>query len=256
MAVPPISDAPVTLQPGAWFLADAHYSRFKPRLYDFLNALGPEDLPPQLVLMGDIFDLLFGNAPNSIEPNRKMVDLLLRISERVETIYLEGNHDFGLREIFGDAMRIVPRSEQPLMAEFGGRRIALHHGDILQGLGYELYTAWIRNRWVDRALNRIDTRKNGAIIDWLERYNAKKRPCYRIEGFEEKMRERMARLRRRWRFDLWIDGHYHQNVRYRFDGVEYVNLPAFACDGTYTILKGSGGAPELEVAKDENGIEK
>ncbi len=256
MAVSPTSEIPITLKPGAWFLADAHYSRFKPRLYDFLSALRSEEFPPQLVLMGDIFDLLFGHAPNSIEPNRKMVDLLLRISERVETIYLEGNHDFGLREIFGDAMRIVPRSMQPLMTTFGEKRIALHHGDILQGIGYELYTAWIRNRWVDRTLNRIDTWKNGVIIDWLERYNARKRPCYRIGGFEKKMRERMERLRRRWQFDLWIDGHYHQNVRFRFGEIEYINLPAYACDGTYTILKGSGDMPELEVAKDENGIEK
>ncbi|WP_353662139.1 UDP-2,3-diacylglucosamine diphosphatase [Hydrogenimonas sp. SS33] len=247
---------PVELKEGAWFIADVHYSRFKTDFYRFLLDAQKGDLPPQIFLMGDIFDLLFGNAPNSIEPNRKMVDLLLRISRRTEMIYLEGNHDFGLKRIFGSRMQVVPRFAQPLFATFGGKRIALHHGDILQGIGYEFYTALIRNPLVDRVLNRVDTWKEGAIIAWLERYNAKKRPCYRIEDFETKMRERMETLRKRYRFDLWIDGHYHQDVRFRFDGVDYINLPAYACDRRYTILEKGPDGPVFRKAKDGNGIEE
>ncbi len=252
----PMSDArsPIRIQPGAWLIADAHYADYNPKLYDFFSKLRAEELPPQLFLMGDIFDLLFGHAPNSIEPNRKMVDLLQRISMQTEIFYLEGNHDFGLKEIFGDSMKIVERSQQPLIATFGDRRIALHHGDIIQGIGYEIYTAWIRNPWVDRFLNGIDTIQDGAIIKWLEGYNRKKRPCYRIEDFKERMNERMQILKKRYRFDIWIDGHYHQNVRYRFDDIEYVNLPAFACTESFMLLNSSDRGIEYKESKDRNGI--
>ena len=246
--------ATLILKEGAWLIADAHYAHYNTSLYDFLSKLEPEDLPPQMIFMGDIFDLLFGHAPNSIESNRKMVDLLERISMQTEVVYLEGNHDFGLKEIFGNTIKIVERSQQPLIAIFADRRIALHHGDILQGIGYEIYTAWIRNRWVDRILNRIDTICNGAIIRWLENYNRKKRPCYRIEGFEERMRERMKIMKEKYSFDIWIDGHYHQNVMFRFTDVEYVNLPAFACSGSYTIMKNSGNGIEFKESKDRNGV--
>jgi UDP-2,3-diacylglucosamine hydrolase len=219
----------VTLEPGAWLIADAHYAHYQPALHEFLSPLTDEDLPPQLFLMGDIFDLLFGNAPNSIEPNRKMVDVLERISQTCEVVYLEGNHDFGLEPIFGDTMRIVRRSQQPLYAECGGKRVALHHGDILQGIGYEVYTALIRNPLIDRVLNRIDTFRNGAIIGWLEAYNRRKEPCYRIGDFDAKVRRRMEILSRRYDFDIWVEGHFHQDVSREFGNRRYVNLPSFAC---------------------------
>ena len=244
----------ILLKEGAWLIADAHYAHYNTKLYDFLSALGPADLPPQMILMGDIFDLLFGHAPNSIEPNRKMVDLLQRISMRTEVIYLEGNHDFGLKEIFGGSMRVVERSKQPLIASFAGKRVALHHGDILQGMGYEIYTAWIRNRWVDGILNRIDTFTEGAVIGWLERYNRKKKPCYRIENFENRVKERLEIIKKRYLFDIWIDGHFHQNVHLAFEDVEYVNLPAFACSGSFTIIKSGKNGLEYVESKDRNGI--
>ncbi|WP_201352765.1 UDP-2,3-diacylglucosamine diphosphatase [Hydrogenimonas urashimensis] len=247
-------DAPFLLKPGAWFIADAHYASYQPRLYDFLASVKESDLPSQLVLMGDIFDLLFGDAPNSIEPNRKMVDLLKRISLRTEILYLEGNHDFGLKRIFADAIRIVERQKQPLILSVEGRTVALHHGDILQGLGYEIYTAWIRHPWVNRALNLIDTLTGGKIIGWLEDYNRKKKPCYRIGDFEKRTRKRLETLQKRYRFDIWIDGHFHQNVRLNYGDIDYINLPAFACDGSYTIMKTDAEGLAFEKVKDRNGI--
>ena len=227
------SDTPLVLQSGAWLIADAHYARYQTSLYDFFNSLKPEDLPPQIILMGDIFDLLFGNAPNSIEPNRKMVDLLLRTSRLCEVIYLEGNHDFGLRKIFGSSMRIVKRQAQPLITTMANRRVALHHGDIYQGIGYEIYTALIRNPWIDRTLNLYDSYSGGRVIRWLESYNRRKNPCYRIDDFEKKVKQKMQRVRKRYRFDVWIEGHYHQDCAFDLEGVRYRNLPAWICGNKF-----------------------
>jgi len=236
------------LQSGAWLIADAHYAHYNPSLYSFFESVETSGLPPQLVLMGDIFDLLFGHAPNSIEPNRKMVDLLKRIGRSCETIYLEGNHDFGLASVFGETMRVVPRSAQPLIARCGGKRVALHHGDTLQGAGYELYTALIRNPLIDRALNGIDT-LGGGIIDRLETYNRNKKPCYRIADFETKVRQRLDTLIEKYDFDIWVEGHFHQDLSMVYRERRYLNLPAYACDGTIVEVLAETGDIAFEKRK-------
>ena len=236
----------ISLKDGAWLIADSHYAHYNTALYDFLSAVDPADLPPQLLLMGDIFDLLFGYAQNSIQPNRKMVDLLKQIARQCEVIYLEGNHDFGLGPLFDGAVRVVPRSRQPLSAACGGKLIALHHGDLLQGVGYEIYTALIRNSYIDRILNLADSASNGAVIGWLERYNRNKKPCYKIDDFEKRMQSRLDILKKRYDFDIWIEGHFHQNIRFEYDNVSYFNLPAFACAKTYIVTRLIGDSVEFE----------
>ncbi|WP_456486137.1 UDP-2,3-diacylglucosamine diphosphatase [Hydrogenimonas sp.] len=225
----------IVLQDGAWLISDAHYAHYRTDLYRFLSSLSPSDLPPQIILMGDIFDLLFGDAKNSIEINLEMVDLLKEISLSCEVVYLEGNHDFGLREIFDERIHVVARRDQPLMAHFDSKSIALHHGDCMQGIGYEIYTAMIRNRWINRLLNTVDTVSGGAIIAWLESYNRSKELCRYIENFEKKMKTRLKKLLVRYDFDIWVEGHYHQNIQFNDRDIGYVNLPAFACDGAFVV---------------------
>jgi len=106
----------IILKDGAWFVADSHYAHYNTALYDFLSSL------------------------------------LKQIARQCEVIYLEGNHDFGLEPIFGGSVLVVPRSDQPLLAACGEKVVALHHGDLLQGAGYEIYTALIRNGYIDRIL--------------------------------------------------------------------------------------------------------
>lgn len=237
----------ITLKDGAWLIADAHYAHYNSALYDFLVSLKESDLPPQLILMGDIFDLLFGYAPNSIEPNLKMVDLLKCIAQRKEVIYLEGNHDFGLQPIFGNSIEVVTRSEQPLFMSVNNKIVALHHGDIMQGVGYEIYTTLIRNRWIDQVLNSIDSFQNGSIIGWLERYNRQKKPCYAIDNFKNKVSQRLDILKQKYIFNYWVEGHFHQNAQYVFNENRYCNIPAFACCQRYIVVKlGESGINLIE----------
>ena len=51
----------ITLQEGAILIADAHYSDKHPEFYAFLKALDSGQIKTkQLILMGDMFELLFG----------------------------------------------------------------------------------------------------------------------------------------------------------------------------------------------------
>ena len=107
----------------------------------------------------------------------------------------------------------------------------------MQGVGYEIYTALIRNRWLDLLLNSIDSLRSGSIIGWLEDYNLQKKLCLPIEKFEEKVFQRLEVLEKRFKFDYWIEGHFHQNAKLTFNGKKYCNLPAFACCQSYIVVK-------------------
>ncbi len=89
----------VQIKEGAFVVSDAHYSHHRPQLLDFLKEIHSKNLQPtQLLLMGDIFDTLFGGIPNTIQTNQEAVKLLNDISLEIEVIYLEGNHDFNLKK--------------------------------------------------------------------------------------------------------------------------------------------------------------
>lgn len=55
---------------------------------------------PQLILMGDIFDLLIGEISATHEFAKPYIELLEELALKIEIIYLEGNHDFNLSCFF------------------------------------------------------------------------------------------------------------------------------------------------------------
>jgi UDP-2,3-diacylglucosamine hydrolase len=213
--------SPISLKEGALFVSDVHYH---PGLREeFLEVVDGwiAQPPPQLFLMGDIFDLLVGSVPATHGPNRPLIERLGRLSALTECHYFEGNHDFDLRPIFGD-MRIYPRECQPAFFVAGERRAALLHGDIAAGPGYELYTRAIRHPLTLQFLSLLN--RSGWITRRIQRYNAQKRLCKKIPGFKP---------RKIPGADFVIEGHYHQDII----TADYINLPAFGCSGEVVEYK-------------------
>jgi UDP-2,3-diacylglucosamine hydrolase len=236
--------SPDTLREGAILVADAHCAPWRTPFIDFLRALESGAIvTPQLVLMGDIFDLLFGPIDATCRLNAEAIDLLNTLSGRFEIVYLEGNHDFRLSSVF-PLIRVIPRAQQPWIATFGETRIALSHGDTAMGKGYALYTALIRNPVVLHVLRLIDRLGNGFIVRGLVRAMGRKRHCRTIEDFEEVIRRRMRALDYRG-IDLVIEGHFHQNRRFEAAGMGYVSLGAFACNERYFSVQSSDNQPQL-----------
>lgn len=230
-----MSREPYAILPGALLIGDAHYSHRRPQLLSLLNAVENGELQtPQLILMGDIFDLLFGQIAATHAMNREAVALLRRLSETLPLLYLEGNHDYNLSRLF-PAATVVPLSEQPLNCRIGGTTLLLAHGDFNQPLSYRLYTALIRNPVVLYLLGGLNRLGDNAIIRRLEAYLAKKDDCYVIQDFEAFSARHLAPLRMP-PGTVFIEGHYHQGRRFVLDGVRYFNLPAFACDQSYAIV--------------------
>jgi UDP-2,3-diacylglucosamine hydrolase len=222
--------------PGALLISDAHYSKRRPQLFSLLQALDSGRLDaPQLILMGDIFDLLFGEIGVTHKMNAQAVAVLRNISRNIPVLYLEGNHDYNLKKLFPDA-RIVPLSKQPLSCHCGGTRLLLAHGDFNGPLGYRIYTMLIRNPLVLHFLGFVNRVGGNAVIDRLEHYLDRKNDCYVIPGFEAMTQRHLKRLDLS-KTDVFIEGHYHQGKAFEIGGVSYFNLSAFACNQHYAIVR-------------------
>jgi UDP-2,3-diacylglucosamine hydrolase len=140
--------SPDLLREGAILIADAHCAPWRTPFLDFLHALESGEIQtPQLILMGDILDMLYGPIPRTYRYNTEAIERLNRLSERIEIIYLEGNHDFLLSRVL-PAVKVIARQHQPLRMRYGDQTLSLSHGDTVMGIGYELYTALIRNRFI------------------------------------------------------------------------------------------------------------
>ncbi len=211
------------LKNGAIFIADAHYHPgVREELAGFVRQL-LDNPPPQLFLMGDIFDLIVGDISSTVSMNFPLVQLLQELSFKCECYYFEGNHDFNLAPLF-PKMKVFPRSQQPAIFTANGKKIALAHGDLDAGVGYELYTALIRNSFILHLLRMLNV--NDWIVQKIQQSNTGKNHCKKIENFDEVIQKKLSGNPA---VDLVIEGHFHQNLFTQ----KYVNLPAFCCRGEY-----------------------
>jgi len=223
-----------SIKEGAFVLSDAHYSPKRPELLNFFKDIQNKKLQPtQLILMGDIFDLLIGGVSKSIKQNQEIVDVLNDISKKIEVVYLEGNHDFNLKNIFPNA-KVYSLSQQPLPATVMNKKVLLAHGDFNAGVGYETYTALIRNPVILFMLNIVNKIFNNIILNKLDQHLDKKDDCKKINNFEEIVK---TRLENHYKCDYFIEGHFHQNKFFNIDNFKYINLAAFACNQRYFIVR-------------------
>jgi len=237
------------LQEGAYIVSDVHYdTKRRPEFYTFLEAIDSGEIKvPQLILMGDIFDTLFGFIPATTQYNQKAVTLLQKIAHKVEVLYLEGNHDFQLQEVF-ENIRVVPMEKQPLISVYKDKKIALAHGDFyinasVSSLGYKIYCSVIRNRFVLKVLNKIDSLIDNKILRFISEHLDKKDDCNEFSNFREFIEKRGLQ---QYGCTLFIEGHFHQNKSFVFEDFTYINLGAFACNQRYFIVKSLNEAALLE----------
>lgn len=232
----PMYHNPIQIKDGAYIISDAHFSPSRPELFDLIKDIHSKKITPtQLLLFGDVFDTLFGSVARSIEVNQEMVSMLNDISQEIELVYLEGNHDFNLKYIFPYA-RVFPIAKQPLSCEYKGKKVFVAHGDFAEGTGYKIYTSMIRNRFLLPVFNLINTILGNIILEKLDVYLGKKEDCNEFTGFRKYI---SSRLENKYECDYFIEGHFHQNKIIRFNSFEYINLAAFACNQRYFVVESS-----------------
>jgi UDP-2,3-diacylglucosamine hydrolase len=228
----------IEIKENAIFIADSHYCKKREKFLDFISFLISEP-PPQLFLMGDIFELLFGNITVSVENklNILLINKIKELSQITKIFYFEGNHDFNLKEIFEDSPNIVIFNifEQPQIFDFNKQKVYLAHGDNLQEGFYFYYRRIITNKFVLEFLDAINFKNR--IFSRIEKSKARKtldEICHEIPNFKKKIAKKFSFKNN---FDAVIEGHYHQNKHFVLKSIKYYNLPSFVCEGFYSVVK-------------------
>ncbi|ADN08672.1 UDP-2,3-diacylglucosamine diphosphatase [Sulfurimonas autotrophica] len=241
-----MSHNPIVIKEGAFIVSDAHYSHLRPELFYLIQDIHSQKIiPTQLIFMGDIFDALFGSIAFTCKQNSEIIALINDISTTLEVIYLEGNHDFNLKNIFPKA-KVFSIKDQPVEAVYKDKKVYLAHGDFGGEFMYKVYTSLIRNAFVLFLLKYIDIFSNHAILKKLDAYLSQKNDCKEFKNFKEFIEERLAK---KYDCDYFIEGHFHQNTQFDTAHFHYINLGAFACNQRYFIVK---SAQDIELLEEKN----
>ena len=217
----------IEIKEDALFVADAHYPHHGDEFMQLLHKLDNGEMTtPQLFLMGDIFDLLFGYNDYIVTFCEEALSLLQKLSKTIEIYYFEGNHDFCLKNVFSN-INVYSRDEQPITMMLGDKRVALSHGDKYQtGFGYGIYCKLLRNKVTLNMLKPFE--KN--IINYQMDKLPSKIICRKMPNFKQKAKAIMSYYKDA---DLIIEGHFHQAVQID----KYISLPSLACQKEIAIAK-------------------
>lgn len=237
----PICPDHLEIQNGALFIADVHYGHYRRDFESLLSALENGTInPPQIFLMGDIFDLLVGEIKSSTDDNGSIITRLNQLSQKIEMVYLEGNHDFNLASLFPH-MTVFSRSEQPVAATIDKRSCLFSHGDKSSERLHESYMSAIRNRRVLQCLNTLEQKLFQAgiykkLVRWLEH----KEICSKLKSFEKIVKKRLEVFSSLASFpevSYIVEGHYHQGEVLEIGHKVYVGLPAYACVQSFFVVE-------------------
>ena len=218
---------PREIKQNALFVADAHYPHHGEAFLELLQQLKTKEIStPQLFLMGDIFDLLFGHNEYIQNFSKEAITLLQELSKELEIIYLEGNHDFCLKEVFPN-IQVYSREEQPLHFTLNKQDVYLSHGDKYEtNFGYNLYSKVLRNKFT---LTFLKTFEKQIINDRIAKLKVKK-ICKPFVNYKKRFEKILAHYPKE---SLVIEGHFHQALVYK----NYISLPSLACQGKVGVIK-------------------
>ena len=108
----------IIIKNGAIFISDAHEGATRKGFWEFLKALENKEIKTrQLILMGDIFDMLVGEVKATHDFAKPYIALLEELASEIEVLYLEGNHDFNLSRFF-EKVQVFSLQNQPLLCAF------------------------------------------------------------------------------------------------------------------------------------------
>ena len=215
------------IEENAIFIADSHYPHHGDALLILLQKIEAKELNvPQIFLMGDNFDLLFGYNDYIQTFAKEAISLLQILSKTIEIHYLEGNHDFCLETVFPD-IHIYSRNAQPLVCRLGTQTVALSHGDkYATGFAYNLYCTLLRHRLSLTLLKPLQK----PLIDYRIQKLSQKNICHHFHQFETRVAEILAHYTE---VDMVIEGHFHQSKKVG----KYISLPSQACQNMVAIIK-------------------
>ena len=139
-----------------WIFSDLHLTSSQDPLFrPFMNALKQaQDEHDTIVLAGDIFELFVGNSSYFYNQFFEFFETLKRLSDLgVQLFYIEGNHDFHLKNNFKDtSIHFEEEGVEVALTSSASatKRIWISHGDLIDrsDVSYLRLRSIFRSRWV------------------------------------------------------------------------------------------------------------
>ena len=234
------------------FISDLHlgskHCNAEELLY-FLSKVKTE----KLYLVGDIIDVWrLKNKWYWPKTHNKIVRKILKISEKIEVIYITGNHDEVFRKFPQVQIGKVSVIHRAVYTDLNGKRYLVVHGDLFDNLmrtksgrfimhlGDFAYDSLI---YINRLINGI--RKILGIRPWsLAKYL--KRKAKLAANYIGEFEKEMTLYCKRKGYDGIICGHIHHAEITEYDGIVYMNDGDWCesctalvetCDGEWKIVK-------------------
>ena len=196
----------------AIFLADAHLNQDDIHSRNFLSLVeraAAEKVP--LYLLGDMFDLWFGDPGLTYAFQKPIVERLRRLrGEGLRIYYVEGNRDFYLkREHEGTTFDVVSAGD--LQASVGEKRLYLSHGDTVNraDFTYRFWKGISKSRFANDLVAHLPPSIILPMADRIERNLKRSNRRHRGSFPERECREYAMRLFGNG-IDFVILGHFHQ----------------------------------------------
>lgn len=220
------------------------------RFFRFLEGL-PEDTDA-LYLMGDIWD--FWYEYRDVVPKgyvRVFAALQALMDRGVKVFFFQGNHDVWTYSYFEELG--MKRLVQPYVAEIGGRRFCLGHGDGLGPVpsGYR----FLRGVFHSRVLQFLFSTLHPWIAfrlgnGWSRHNRLARREEYVFRGADEPLCKFAEEFSAGNGVDYFIFGHYHADVHMTLSsGAELYVLKDWMSSSPYICVSHSADGASFEIIR-------
>ena len=181
-----------------WIFSDLHLTNSGSSLYRaFLKTLAiPSDSNDVIVFSGDIFDLMVGNSSYFKEKFGEFFEAVTRLSlASVGVHYIEGNHDFHLRDLFPSSVIFHEDSvvlEDKAMSP--PQKLYIAHGDLVdkedqqylrlrrffRSKPIQVLSRILPGQWIERIGSRLSRPADQKARDLPESWDPEKRAKLRV----------------------------------------------------------------------------
>ena len=229
----------------------------------FLSSKDTEEAD-EIILLGDIFDLMVGNKEQYIEKYSALFKKLEALLIKGKVLhYFEGNHDFHVKNLFQSWSTKIGFSEKMnfhktiLVKKIGKRKILFTHGDDIEieNLSYKIYKKLINNKVLEFIGDYI---MPYSMIEWIGQRASKKsrarnkrkyeKSAELIERIRFKFRESARRASKKYAVDVIVCGHSHVMDHFHEDGLEYLNSGYAPHEKSYIVIE-NGEAKIKKLSK-------
>ncbi len=203
-----------------------------------------------LVFAGDIFDLFIGGKKIFRARYQDFFEILSTLKKKgVEIHYIEGNHDFLMKNIFCDG-RLYARDFELTLE---GKKFYFAHGDLVKtnDLRYRMVRSFLRSS----AMKGFVYCAPDGLVDWIGKNWSRHSRTGKIFRFEDMPQDRAEKIRLEFRnfasekikqgFDFVVMGHCHDKDEMVLSSGEknaqYINMGYPKVHGSY--LTWSPGDP-------------